>query len=102
MKDHVTTSLVQADRLNQLQQCIFDTLDVSDTTRQDYASRIKYFIRYLGDSELNCRTFLEYKRFLGQIDTYSISTKNKYRYNESLLEITNLTVKIQKLAQHII
>ena len=78
MKKPVTTSLVQADRLNQLQQCVFDTLDVSDTTRQDYASRIKHFIRYLGDSELNCRTFLEYKRFLGQIDTYSISTKNKY------------------------
>lgn len=78
MKDPVTTSLVQADRLNQLQQCVFDTLDVSYTTRQDYASRIKHFIRYLGDSELNCRTFLEYKRFLEQIDTYSISTKNKY------------------------
>ena len=29
MKDHVITSLVQADRLNQLQQCVFDTLDVS-------------------------------------------------------------------------
>ena len=38
MKDPVTTSLVQADRLNQLQQCVFDTLDVSDTTRQEYAS----------------------------------------------------------------
>ena len=30
------------------------------------------------------------------------SSRAKYRYNESLLEITNLTVKIQKLAQHII
>ena len=30
------------------------------------------------------------------------SPRAKYRYNESLLEITNLTVKIQKLAQHII
>ena len=30
------------------------------------------------------------------------SSRAKYRHNESLLEITNLTVKIQKLAQHII
>ena len=32
----------------------------------------------------------------------SHSSRSKYRYNESLLEITNLTVTIQKLAQHII
>ena len=31
-----------------------------------------------------------------------LSSRAKYCYNESLLEITNLTVKIQKLAQHII
>ena len=30
------------------------------------------------------------------------SSRAKYRYNESLLEITNLTVKIQKSSQHII
>lgn len=78
MKDNVTTLLVQADRLSQLQQCVFDTLDVSDATRKDYSTRIKHFIGFLGNRELNCMTFLEYKRFLGQIDTYSISTKNKY------------------------
>ena len=57
---------------------IFDSLDVSDTTRQDYKYRIGSFLDYTRKHGVNMNSFLEYKRLLASRTDYSISTKNKY------------------------
>lgn len=71
-------TLGQVNQLELLKKQVFSTLDVSETTRRDYLVRIKHFVDYTKEYGLNNNTFLEYKRFLGSIDTYSVSTKNKY------------------------
>ena len=57
---------------------IFDSLDVSDTTRQDYKYRIGLFLDYTGKHGININSFLDYKRSLASRTEYSVSTKNKY------------------------
>jgi len=61
-----------------LQKQIFDVLDVSESTRIDYNVRIKHFLQYTLIHGINLNSYLSYKRFLGSIDTFSVSTKNKY------------------------
>lgn len=78
MKANIEIALIQFDKLKEIERQIFNELDVSETTRKEYYVRIKHFIQYINNSVLNYNTYLEYKRFLGGIDTYSISTKNKY------------------------
>lgn len=57
---------------------IFDLLDVSETTRDEYKYRISLFLKFIKDSPINNNSYLEFKRYLlGRID-FSISTKNKY------------------------
>jgi len=57
---------------------IFDALDVSDTTRDDYKYRIGSFLDYSKAHGINNNSFLEYKRSLAERTDYSVSTKNKY------------------------
>jgi len=57
---------------------IFDSLDVSDTTRQDYKYRISAFLDYTKIHGINLNSFLDYKRSLVSRTDFSISTKNKY------------------------
>ena len=57
---------------------VFDTLDVSETTRRAYAVRIRHFLRFTDTRGLNCNSYLEYKRYLQDCETFSVSTKNKY------------------------
>jgi len=57
---------------------IFDSLDVSDTTRLDYKYRIGSFLDYTRKHGININSFLEYKRSLASRTDYSVSTKNKY------------------------
>lgn len=78
MKEQLITPLIQTERLNHLQRQVFADLDISESTRKDYASRIGHFFRYLGNNQLTPNSFLEYKRYLSCIDTFSVSTKNKY------------------------
>ncbi len=71
-------TITQADKLSVITARIFDSVDVSETTRNDYAVRIKHFLRFIEQQPLNRNSYLEYKRCLSAIDTYSVSTKNKY------------------------
>lgn len=57
---------------------IFDLLDVSDSTREDYKYRINLFLDFVGETGFNFNTFLEFKRHLSQRTDLSVSTKNKY------------------------
>jgi integrase/recombinase XerC len=57
---------------------IFDFLDVSETTRQDYKYRIGVFIDYAKQHGMGNNSFLEYKRGLAEKNELSVSTKNKY------------------------
>jgi len=78
MKTDVSLWLMQSDKMEKLKRQVFDVLDVSECTRKDYSSRINYFFQYVNKYGISNNTFLEYKRYLGRIDTYSIATKNKY------------------------
>lgn len=57
---------------------IFDLLDVSDNTRQEYKFRIELFLSFLKKNPVNINSYLEFKRFLGNRNDFSVSTKNKY------------------------
>jgi integrase len=78
MKSNISVDLSQQSKLESLKNQIFDILDVSESTRKDYSVRIKHFIRFIEVHGINCNTYLEYKRFLKSIDTFSVATKNKY------------------------
>ena len=78
MDSNVSTNLIQLDRLQFIKNQIFETIDVSENTRQEYGSRIKHFIQYVQTNGINQSTYLGYKRFLSANDTFSVSTKNKY------------------------
>ena len=78
MNPNVSTNLIQFDRLQLLKNQIFDTIDVSENTRQEYGARIKHFIQFVQINGINQSTYLGYKRFLSSNDTFSVSTKNKY------------------------
>ena len=53
-------------------------VDVSETTRREYAVRIRHFLRFTDTHGLNRNSYLEYKRYLQGCETFSVSTKNKY------------------------
>jgi len=57
---------------------IFDSLDVSETTRKDYSARIGMFIDFIHKEGFRVNSYLEYKRYLEKRTDYTISTKNKY------------------------
>lgn len=63
--------LGQAERL-------FMSMDIADTTREDYIRRLPVFLEYVKSNGLNINTYLDFKRYLGDLPYYSISTKNKY------------------------
>lgn len=57
---------------------IFDLLDVSDDTRQEYKYRIGLFLDFLKKNPINVNSYLEFKRYLLGRNDFSVSTKNKY------------------------
>lgn len=57
---------------------IFDLLDASLSTRQEYKSRIGLFLTFIQTHSFNHNTFLEFKRYLGERPDYAVATKNKY------------------------
>jgi integrase len=57
---------------------IFDLLDVSETTRQDYKYRIGLFLDFTSERGFNRNSFLEFKRALAERTDLAVSTKNKY------------------------
>lgn len=70
--------LLPSNRRDVVVRQVFDTLDVSETTRREYAVRIRHFLRFTDTHGLNCNSYLEYKRYLQSCETFSVSTKNKY------------------------
>ncbi len=70
--------VIQFDRLELIKNKVFNTPDVSESTRREYLTRIDYFLRFTGQNGLNEGVYLDYKRWLQNNDTYSVSTKNKY------------------------
>ena len=70
--------LLPSSRRNFVVRQVFDTLDVSETTRREYAVRIRHFLRFTDTHGLNRNSYLEYKRYLQGCETFSVSTKNKY------------------------
>lgn len=57
---------------------IFNSLDVTDTTRGDYKARINLFLDFIGESGFDRDSFLNYKRQLAKRTDFTVSTKNKY------------------------
>ncbi len=57
---------------------IFDSLDVSETTRADYKYRIGLFLDFVSENGINHNSYLEFKRNLAQRTDFSVATKNKY------------------------
>ena len=57
---------------------MFDLLDVSETTRQDYKYRIGLFLDFTRERGFNRNSFLEFKRALAERTDLAVSTKNKY------------------------
>lgn len=57
---------------------LFDSLDIAESTRQDYISRIDSFVEFVKDKGFTKNSYLEYKRQLSLRTDLSVSTKNKY------------------------
>jgi len=57
---------------------VFDLLDVSQATRQDYKYRIGLFLDFTSERGFNRNSFLEFKRALAERTDLAVSTKNKY------------------------
>ena len=57
---------------------VFDLLDVSGETRQDYKYRIGLFLDFTKERGFNRNSFLEFKRYLAERTDLAVSTKNKY------------------------
>lgn len=57
---------------------VFDLLDVSEATRQDYKYRIGLFLTFTKERGFNTNSFLEFKRYLKDRTDLAVSTKNKY------------------------
>ena len=57
---------------------VFDLLDVSEATRQDYKYRIGLFLDFTSERGFNRNSFLEFKRSLAERTDLAVATKNKY------------------------
>ena len=57
---------------------IFDLLDVSEATRQDYKYRIGKFLNFIQERGANRNSFLDFKRALAEQKDIAVATKNKY------------------------
>lgn len=56
----------------------FDRLDVKETTRTEYATRIPVFLAFTKKHGFSPDTFLLFKRQLEERSDYAVATKNKY------------------------
>lgn len=56
---------------------IFDSLDISDETKQDYLSRLPKFIGFIQRNGVTRDLLLNYKKHLREQTNLSVSTKNK-------------------------
>jgi integrase len=68
---NIAQALEQADKL-------FNVMDISANTKEDYLRRLPVFLEFVKSNGLNINTYIEFKKYLGTLPYYSISTKNKY------------------------
>ena len=57
---------------------IFESLDIAESSRTDYKSRIWMFLESIQADPLNQNSFLEFKRYLAARNDIAIATKSKY------------------------
>lgn len=57
---------------------IFEALDIAESSRTDYKSRIGLFLEFIQEHPFNRNSFLEFKRHLAARNDISVSTKSKY------------------------
>ena len=57
---------------------IFESLDIAESSRQDYKSRIWMFLEFIQEHPFNQNSFLEFKRYLAARNDIAIATKSKY------------------------
>lgn len=95
--------LLPSNRLDFIVRQVFDTLDVSETTRREYAVRIRYFLRFTDIHGLNHNSYLEYKRYLQGCQMFSVSTKNKYLIAAKIFldGLHRLNLIPQKITDHV-
>lgn len=66
---------------------IFDSLDIAESTRQDYTARLPKFIGFLRNEGIHYDTLLNYKKYLRSRHDLGIASKNKY------LAVARITLK---------
>lgn len=66
---------------------IFDSMDISPNTKQDYLSRLPYFLGFANRDGITRSLLLNYKNYLRSRTDLGISSKNKY------LAVARLTLK---------
>lgn len=95
--------LLPSNRRDVVIKQVFDTLDMSETTRREYAVRIRHFLRFTDTHGLNRNSYLEYKRYLQGCETFSVSTKNKYLIAAKIFldGLHRLNLIPQKITDHI-
>lgn len=64
---------------------IFDSLDVSENTRIEYAYFVKLFLSFIKERGFDNQSFLNYKRYLAERTDFAVSTKNKYLVTARIL-----------------
>lgn len=57
---------------------IFESLDIAESSRRDYKSRIWMFLEFIQAHPFNQNSFLEFKRYLAARNDIAIATKSKY------------------------
>lgn len=64
--------------LRKLTKSLFSGLDINETSRADYETRIPLFLDFVKKQGLNRNSYLEYKRYLNSRVDFSVATKAKY------------------------
>ena len=64
--------------LQEKSQLIFENLDISESSRKDYKSRIWLYLDYLQEHPFSRNTFLDFKRYLAKRNDLAIASKSKY------------------------
>ena len=99
----MTNEIIRSNRLELLKNEVFGALDVTDATRNEYRMRITHFIRYAETHGIKRNSYLDYKRYLANIDTFSVSTKNKYLIAAKIFldGLHRLNLIPQKITDHV-
>ncbi|MCK9244181.1 MAG: tyrosine-type recombinase/integrase, partial [Candidatus Marinimicrobia bacterium] len=59
-------------------EALFNVMDISENTKEDYLRRLPVFLEFIKSNGLNINTYITFKKYLATLPYYSISTKNKY------------------------